>query len=389
MEKKKAILFDLLCAQPMNGTKFHGGGEYTKTIFHSFLNHRTGKKDFEVLAFYDKDKFIDKWIVDYITENNIRCFDIKSVENVSKLLLDLCNEYDLSFYAGMGYGYESVSFPKGIKTFATFHGLRQIEILFDKTITQYMSSINDYKLFIYYTFFKKRLIKRLRYSYEKSMEKFNVIFTVSNFSKYSIMINFPNIYHSKSIYAFYPPLKYNEQHNSFQDSSDKNYIMMISGNRWLKNCYRGILSIDSLYSKGFLSKIRTVIYGGVPKRIQKQIKNKCNFMFFDYVSSSELEEAYKNCSLFFYPTLNEGFGSPPLEAMKYGKTCLISSVSSLPEVYGDSVYYCNPYDLGEMENKILYSINNKIEKEIVIRRAKYLFEKQHNDTICLVDMICE
>ena len=52
-----------------------------------------------------------------------------------------------------------------------------------------------------------------------------------------------------------------------------------------------------------------------------------------------------------------------MEAMKYGKTCLVSAVASLPEVYGESVYYCNPYDKMEMQNMLLQAIENPISVE--------------------------
>ena len=140
-------------------------------------------------------------------------------------------------------------------------------------------------------------------------------------------------------------------------------------------------------NKGYLKGIKTKIYGNLPLRIRKKIKYIDNFMFFDYVSSEELEQAYQSCSVFFYPTLNEGFGLPPFEAMKYGRTCVVSAVCSLPEIYGDAVYYCNPYDLLEMENRILNAVEKPIREEHLKEIIDKIQSKQNQDIAKLCKLL--
>jgi alpha-1,3-rhamnosyl/mannosyltransferase len=64
-----------------------------------------------------------------------------------------------------------------------------------------------------------------------------------------------------------------------------------------------------------------------------------------YVSDGALGELYRRCALFCYPSLGEGFGLPVLEAMAAGAPVLTSNVSSLPEVGGDAVAYCDPWSV--------------------------------------------
>ncbi len=52
--------------------------------------------------------------------------------------------------------------------------------------------------------------------------------------------------------------------------------------------------------------------------------------------------------MFCYPSLGEGFGLPVLEAMAAGAAVLTSAVSSLPEVGGDAVAYCDPLVVGSI-----------------------------------------
>ncbi|MBT3865360.1 glycosyltransferase family 4 protein [Candidatus Peregrinibacteria bacterium] len=63
-----------------------------------------------------------------------------------------------------------------------------------------------------------------------------------------------------------------------------------------------------------------------------------------YVDEQEKAYLYKNCSVFAFPSLYEGFGFPILEAFTYKKPVLTSHVSSMPEVAGDAALYCDPFD---------------------------------------------
>jgi len=93
-----------------------------------------------------------------------------------------------------------------------------------------------------------------------------------------------------------------------------------------------------------------------------------NIAFAGYVSDEELVELYNRASVFVYPSLYEGFGIPPLEAQACGCPVVCSNVASLPEVFGDSVIYCNPYDINDIREKIdLILSNQNLQNEL---RAK-------------------
>jgi glycosyltransferase involved in cell wall biosynthesis len=63
-----------------------------------------------------------------------------------------------------------------------------------------------------------------------------------------------------------------------------------------------------------------------------------------YVTDGELRALYENACCFLYPSLYEGFGIPPLEAMICGAPVIASRAASLPEVCGDAALYCDPRD---------------------------------------------
>jgi glycosyltransferase involved in cell wall biosynthesis len=67
-----------------------------------------------------------------------------------------------------------------------------------------------------------------------------------------------------------------------------------------------------------------------------------NVQYLGYVASKELAHLYRGASCFVYPSLYEGFGIPPLEAMASGCPVVVSNAASLPEVCGDAAYYVDP-----------------------------------------------
>ena len=66
--------------------------------------------------------------------------------------------------------------------------------------------------------------------------------------------------------------------------------------------------------------------------------------FLGYLSEDTLAVMYRLASVFVFPSLYEGFGLPPLEAMASGTPVVTSNVSSLPEVAGDAAILVDPYD---------------------------------------------
>ena len=52
----------------------------------------------------------------------------------------------------------------------------------------------------------------------------------------------------------------------------------------------------------------------------------------------------QNCRAFLHPAVFEGFGIPPLEALSLGAQVAVSNASCLPELYGNTVRYFDPYD---------------------------------------------
>jgi glycosyltransferase involved in cell wall biosynthesis len=69
-----------------------------------------------------------------------------------------------------------------------------------------------------------------------------------------------------------------------------------------------------------------------------------NVEFLGYVSDEDFVTLAKNCKAFVFPSLYEGFGIPPLEAMCVGASVVVSNIPVLKEIFSSSAYYINPYE---------------------------------------------
>src|SRR6202007_3468208 len=70
--------------------------------------------------------------------------------------------------------------------------------------------------------------------------------------------------------------------------------------------------------------------------------------FLGYLPEGTLAAMYRLASVFVFPSLYEGFGLPPLEAMASGTPVVTSNVSSLPEVAGGGAMLVDPYDVSSI-----------------------------------------
>lgn len=82
-----------------------------------------------------------------------------------------------------------------------------------------------------------------------------------------------------------------------------------------------------------------------------------------FVADEVRDCLYENCRLFLYPSIFEGFGMPPIEALQKGKRVVMTKESCLWEItQGKAVYVENPYDVAEWKEKMEYALRLPTEE---------------------------
>jgi glycosyltransferase involved in cell wall biosynthesis len=88
-----------------------------------------------------------------------------------------------------------------------------------------------------------------------------------------------------------------------------------------------------------------------------------------HVLESELPILYSMAEMFVFPSLYEGFGLPPLEAMSCGCPTVVSNAASIPEVCGNASVYFDPRQEDEMAEMMMKVASDKVLKKLLIQKG--------------------
>lgn len=238
-------------------------------------------------------------------------------------------------------------------------------------------------------------------NWSKSVHWMDTIITDSEYTK-SDIINSYNV-NPDTIKVVYPGLfKLNvkssgEISNKIRKIIERPYIMTVSTLRAYKNMLGLVKGFCLFKELNVNSDINLIIVGkknnndNVIKEIMKVCGERKDVIFTGYVTDSELAYLYKNSLATGFVSFYEGFGLPVLESLSFGKTVICSDRTSLPEVGGDAVEYCNPYEIESIENAIEKVVLNdnyrrELEKRALIQAAKFSYNKAARETLELYNL---
>jgi len=114
--------------------------------------------------------------------------------------------------------------------------------------------------------------------------------------------------------------------------------------------------------------------------------------FLDFVPDDDLAALFSACEAFVFPSLYEGFGLPPLEAMAAGAPVICSNTSSLPEVVGDAALLINPREVGEIANAIERvitdsALRDELRTKGLAQAKKFSWERAARETLAVYQRV--
>ena len=379
------LLYDLRATQPNNSGQRHGGGKYGEIVLLRMLS-----LGYKPICFYCKNKWLNPVVKECVEKNNIKLVDIDNTsleEIVSKESIDV-------IYSCLPTS-DIIQFS-GCRVKGTLHGLRDIETPVDHYFWKYRNIRFKTKLKLAL----EELTHHLGTNWRRRAESYKLFFSnplfsfvvVSNHTANSIVAYYPQC-KDMEIPVFYSPST-SSQHPKKNCCYEEKFFLLVSGNRWEKNNLRAIIALDRLFSMGLLNNYRVRVTGCSEDKIfNYRIKNSDRFSFMGYVDEDELEQLYHDAFCFIYPSLNEGFGYPPIEAMRYGVPVLASSFSSISEVCEGAALYFNPFSIEEIMTRILYLVKNPNEYDKISRLCLLQYDsitaKQKGDLDKLIKWIYE
>lgn len=169
--------------------------------------------------------------------------------------------------------------------------------------------------------------------------------------------------------------------SSLNQIQEEDFILYVGSLEPRKNIASLIQAYETMRIDNPDLKTKLVLIGGgSPLFADAQLRVKAykdDIIFKGFVSDELLRAYYRKAKVVAYPSLYEGFGLPPLEAMASGAPVVTSNTSSIPEVVGDAALLISPYDILQMSQTLARVIRSPQLRESM-RQAGYQQAKRFN-----------
>lgn len=287
---------------------------------------------------------------------------------------------------GSGHIWEQFELPffflfKKKRMLINFTGLGPV-MMFDKIIT-----IHDLAFRENPSWYSKQYVMLYKLLMPISAATSKKILTVSEFSKKEI-IKYLGVDRGKIFVTYNSTSQKEVTEKNLKGRCHNGYVLAVSSIDPRKNFDRLITAFSKI------SESQLFVVGGenpVFSSVKLSYPSK-NVIFMGRLSDEELIVLYKHATAFVYPSVYEGFGIPPIEAMSYGCPVAVSDIDVFHEVCGDAALYFNPYSVEDIEDKIrLMLSDDKLRKELVekgyMNIARFSWEESAKKVLKVINEI--
>ena len=383
------LLFDLITPQYFVG----GGAEYIRRVFYTLMD-RLNDSNIELCALVDSS--INKWAYSDLTPQKLEEKGLVIADISNTTLETIVKEFKIDkFFMGCAqymnrYDIENVKCP----VVCVIHDLDAEE--FERNSLEDYVHFNSFYHYLRWKFYNYRHVKNsVKDRLKKNKKIFSMLknnpssklITVSDFSRMSISYNYG--LSENKIDVLYSPERIITLETKVKDrglrellESKKRYYVLLSANRIYKNAKKTINAFKAFTetANGNDSYLVTVGYSE---------KSFCNHIVLQYLCESDLHYLLNGCYALLFPSLFEGFGYPPIEAMRYGKPVLCSNVTSIPEVVGDAAIMFSPFYETDIYRALLTLNDSNYKKysEKSLKRYTEVNVKQNEDLLKLIQYL--
>jgi glycosyltransferase involved in cell wall biosynthesis len=186
-------------------------------------------------------------------------------------------------------------------------------------------------------------------------------------------------------------------HIQKQYADGRRYILAVGNIQPRKNLKRLIEAFAALIAENTEEDMPVLVIGGQAKwqssAIYQQVEQQglSSFIHFTgYIPDEDLPALYRGAEIFVYPSIYEGFGLPPLEAMASGIPVICSKASALPEAVGDAALLIDPLDTGSIVQALRELVSDAARRQALTRAglaraAQFSWEKTARETIAVYE----
>ncbi|WP_026662310.1 glycosyltransferase family 4 protein [Butyrivibrio proteoclasticus] len=232
--------------------------------------------------------------------------------------------------------------------------------------------VHDMLVMRYPDWYRKKYYFWMKFVYHCVFKNAKKIFTVSEFSKGEIEYFYPK--YNGEILVISEGWQHITKTIKDEDCVLEKYGLK-KNTYYFSNYqlapYKNFKWIVEMAKYNSLSQFVVTGWKNMRVHTEQEIDMPDNVRLLGYVSDEDLSVLIKNCKAFLFPSLYEGFGLPPIEALAYGANVIVSDIPVFNEVLGEAVAHIDPYDY-EIELKDI-AYPNKDTRDRILNN--YSWEK--------------
>lgn len=391
-----------------------GAGEYQRRVVYTLLDKIKNNNNYNIYAAYDSTFGIA--YADMREETLGSKYNVTFIDLSQKSVVDIVTDLKIdTFFVACAQYWEGRNELHKIrcKTICVVHDLVHEEFYYNHLNYYFRFSNKKYRFenrnepsWMIYFRLKDSTAKLARWLFkvrknrlfERELKRMDPVVNLVNNNPNAIVVT-PSEYTKSALSYYYdipsertlvlysPERVYSDFGDEIENKSleelifsKKKYWLLLFANRDSKNADK---AVEAFKKYVVTHPDEHLVAVGYPSRDIENIHN------LSYLSDNDYYVALQHCYALIYPSFLEGFGYPPIEAMKFGKPVVASNTTSIPEVLGDSVIYFSPI----YSSDIYYGMTklNKNNYEHFTKKSFCQYElihaKQEEDLLQLVDSI--
>lgn len=381
------ILLDLISFQYLGG--IGGAPSFTRRVCDEIIRHRrSGTTLFALFdsSLPDGQQYSSK---DYIAQNSL-----KPIDRSEAPLPDLIRKHhiDVLFIPLGQFHVDTVLDGIRCKTVMFIHDISEIERddnLIDLMLFRDGADSRWMRFKRFYCMVTGRWKRGTQRIYNNIMPLYTapntVPYTVSEYTRSALLYYFPELLPNPPRVC-YSPMKEEVTSKMIENESLRQlagsgspYLLFLASNRQYKNVQL-LLKVFPRLKRDYPDLHLLTL------KLGRSID--ASHIDIDFLSDADLEHAYRHAAALVFPSFFEGFGYPPIEAMRHGTPSVVSNVTSVPEVVGDAAEQFSPFYPADLYRSLRQVLDHRDEyRERMARRWKELQATQEKQLRELMEVI--
>ena len=239
----------------------------------------------------------------------------------------------------------------------------------------------------------------------KGLKRADMLIAVSHHAKQTVVANLGipadkiQVIHEGARHDTFQPVDVDPQfYQRFGLDPALRYLLYVGSENPRKNLPRLLNAFQEIHREfpdTRLVKVGSAEYVPQAEQLRQQVHDlglQDAVIFVEHVSDEDLARFYNLATLFVFPSLMEGFGLPPLEAMACGTPVVSSNAASLPEVVGNAAILVDPHDVEQIVNAMRLVLTQPalaaaLREKGLARAAQFSWERTARETIAVYERV--